>query len=59
MHELKLRVANYIWMEEMKILRTRFCTDFPPTDRTTNKPPTRTNSRPRELRRPQYSRYAP
>jgi len=31
MHELKLRVADYVRMEEMQTLHTKFCNDYTPT----------------------------
>ena len=31
MHELKLRVADYIRMEEMQTLHTKFCNDYTPS----------------------------
>jgi len=52
MHELKLRAANYIRMEEMKILRTKFCIDLQPVERKTEKVFQRGNPRPREPRPP-------
>jgi len=55
MHELKLRATNYIQMEELKTLQTRFCTNFQPTDRKTIKLPTKVDFRPREARPPRYS----
>jgi len=39
MHELKLRAVDYIRMEEMKTLRTKFCTDYMPLTHKTDKPP--------------------
>jgi len=31
-HQLKLRVVDYIRMEEMKMMRTKFWTDLQPVD---------------------------
>ena len=59
MHELKLRVADYIRMEEMKTLRTKFCTDYTPSVPKIDKTPSRSYSRPKEPRPPQFSRYVP
>jgi len=59
MHELNLRAVDYIRMEEMKTLRTIFCTNFQPTDRKTDKPPTRTDSRPKEPRPPDIRDMSP
>jgi len=58
-HELKLCVTDYISMKEMKTLHTKFYTDYMPSAPKTDKPPSRSDSKPRELRPPQFSRYAP
>jgi len=60
MHELKLRAADYVRMEEMQTLHTKFCND----DATTTANPTpqpnpRPDARPREPRQPRFTRYAP
>ena len=34
MHDLKLRVADYIQMEEMQTLHTKFCNDYTPSTAT-------------------------
>ena len=34
MHELKLRVADYVRMEEMQTLHTKFCNDYTPSTTT-------------------------
>jgi len=52
MHEVKLRVANYIYMEEMKTLRTKFYTNIQPTDRKLEKTFSWTDLRPRERQPP-------
>jgi len=59
MHELKLCAADYICMEEMKTLRTKFCTDYTPSAIKTDKPPSCSKSRPREPMPPRFSIYAP
>jgi len=56
MHELKLCVADYIHMEEMKTLHTRFCTDYTSSTTKTNKPPSRSDSMHREPKPPRFSR---
>jgi len=40
MHELKLRVTDYIRMEKMKTLRTRFCVEYQPTGSKHTRPAT-------------------
>jgi len=59
MHELELRVVNYICMEEMQTLHTKFSNDYTPSTAARNKPPPRPDSRPREPRKPCFTRYAP
>jgi len=59
MHELKRRAAEYIRMEEMQTLHTKFCNDYTPSAATPPKPPSRPNHRPRESRQPRFTRYAP
>jgi len=58
MYELKLHIADYIQMEEIKTLRTCFYADYQPIDIKVIKPPTRTDSRPPKPRPPRFSRYA-
>jgi len=58
MHKLKLRAADYICMEEMKTLRTKFCTNYTPSTAKTDKPPSHSEPRPREPRPPRFSKYA-
>jgi len=42
MHELKLRAADYVCMEEMQTLHTKFCNDYAATTANPIPPPTRT-----------------
>jgi len=39
MHELKLRAADYIRMEEMQTLHTKFCNDYTLSTIAHDKPP--------------------
>jgi len=48
MHELKLRAADYVRMEEMQTLHTKLCNDYAATAANPNPPPPRTDPRPRE-----------
>ena len=59
MHELKLRAADYFRMEEMQTLHTKFCNDYAPSTATPSPQPPRPNRRPRQLRQPRFTRYAP
>ena len=59
MHELKLRAVDYICMEEMQTLHTKFCNDYTPSAATPPKPLSQPDSRPREPRQPRFTRYAP
>jgi len=60
MHELKLRAADYVRMEEMQTLHTKFCNDYAAnTSNPTPQPHPRPDSRPREPRQPRFTRYAP
>jgi len=64
MHELKLRAADYVRMEEMQTLHTKFCNDYAantsnPTPNPTPQPHPRPDTRPREPRQPRFTRYAP
>ena len=56
MHELKLREANYVRMEEMQTLHTKFCNDYAATTANPTPQPPRPDIRPRE---PRFTRYAP
>ena len=46
MHELKLRATDYVRMEEMQTLHTKFCNDYNPTAANPTPPPPRPNQRP-------------
>jgi len=60
MHELKLRAADYVRMEEMQTLHTKFCNDYAATTANpTPQPNPRPDTRPREPRQPRFTRYAP
>jgi len=59
MHELKLRAADYMHMEEMKTLQTKFRTDLQPVERNAEKAFARANPRPKDPKPARYSRYAP
>ena len=60
MHELKLRAADYVRMEEMQTLHTKFCNDYAATPvNPTPQPNPRPDTRPREPRQPRLTRYAP
>jgi len=59
MHELKLRAADYVRMEEMQTLHTKFCNDYTPSTTTPPSQPSRPDLRPREPREPHFTRYAP
>jgi len=60
MHELKLCAADYVRMEEMQTLHTKFCSDYAATTANpTPQPNPRSNTRPREPRQPRFTRYAP
>ena len=59
MHELKLRATDYVRMEEMQTLHTKFCNDYNPTAANPTPPPPRPNQRPWEPRQPRFSRYVP
>jgi len=59
MHELKLRAADYVRMEEMQTLHTKFCSDYAATNSNpTPQPNPRPDTRPREPRQPRFTRYA-
>jgi len=60
MHELKLRAVDYVRMEEMQTLHTKFCNDYAATTANpTPQPNPRPDTRPREPRQPRFTRYAP
>jgi len=60
MHELKLRAADYVRMEEMQTLHTKFCNDYAATTANpTPQPNPRLDTYPREPRQPCFTRYAP
>jgi len=60
MHELKLRAADYVRMEEMQTLHTKFCNDYAATtSNPTPQPNSRPDTCPREPRQPRFTRYAP
>jgi len=48
MHQLKLHATDYIRMEEMKTLRTRFCVEYPPIDSKHMRPATKFDYKPHE-----------
>jgi len=60
MHELKLRAADYVRMEEMQTLHTKFYNDYAATTANpTPQPNPRPDTCPREPRQPRFTRYAP
>jgi len=60
MHELKLRATDYVRMEEMQTLHTKFCNDYAATTANpTLQPNPRPDARPREPRQPRFTRYVP
>jgi len=59
MHELKLCAADYVHMEEMQTLHTKFCNDFAPSTATSTPQPPCLDLRPRESWEPRFTRYAP
>ena len=59
MHELKLRTADYVRMEEMQTLHTKFCNDYAATTANPTPQPPRPDTRPRKPRQPRFTRYAP
>jgi len=58
MHELRLHVVDYIRMEEMRTLRTKFLTRLQPVEKKTKKAQARVDPKSRDPRTPRYSRYA-
>jgi len=59
MHELKLRATDYVRMEEMQTLHTKFCNDYAATTANPTPQPPRPDTRPCEPRQPYFTRYAP
>jgi len=59
MHELKLRAADYVHMEEMQTLHTKFYNDYAATTANPTPQPPRPDARPREPRQSRFTRYAP
>jgi len=59
MHELKLCAADYVYMEKMQTLHTKFCNDYAATTTNPTPQPPRSNTRPCEPRQPRFTRYAP
>jgi len=59
MHELKLRAADYVCMEKMQTLHTKFCNDYATTTANPTPQPPCLDARPREPRQPCFTRYAP
>jgi len=60
MHELKLRAADYVRMEEMQTLHIKFCNDYAATPANPMPHPNpRPDTRPHEPRQPRFTRYAP
>lgn len=58
-HQLKLRAVDYICMEKMKMMQTKFWTDLQLDDWKAEKTFSRANPRPKDPRPPSYSCYAP
>jgi len=59
LHELKLRAADYVRMEEMQTLHTKFCNDYAATTANPTPQPPRPDTRPREPCQPGFTRYDP
>jgi len=59
MHELKLCAADYVRMEEMQTLHTKFCSDYVATIANPTLQPPRLDTRLHEPRQPHFTRYAP
>jgi len=59
MHELKLRAADYVRIEEMQTLHTKFCNDYAPSPTNHSQQPPYPDLRPREPRQPHFTIYAP
>jgi len=58
MHELKLRAADYVRMEEMQTLHTKFCNDYAATSANPTPQAPRPDTRPCEPHQPHFTRYA-
>jgi len=56
---IKLRSADYVRMEEMQTLHTKFCNDYAATPANPTPQPPRPDTHPREPRQPRFTRYAP
>jgi len=59
MHELKLRATDYVRMEKMQTLHTKFFNDYAATTANPTPQPPRSDTRPREPHQPRFTRYAP
>ena len=59
MYELKLQAVDYVRLEEMQTLHTKFCNDYAPSTANPTPQPPRPDPRPREPRQPRFTRYAP
>jgi len=58
-HELKLHATDYVRMEEMKTLHTKFCNDYATTSANPTPQPPCPDTRPREPCQPRFTKYAP
>jgi len=59
MHELKLCAADYVCMEGMQTLHTKFYNGYVATTANPTPQPPRPDACPREPRQPRFTRYAP
>jgi len=59
MHELKQRAVDYVRMEEMQNLHTKFCNYYAATTTNPTPQPPRPDTRPREPYQPHFTIYAP
>ena len=59
MHELKLHAADYVHMEEMQTLHTKFCNDYASSTANPTPQPPRPDPRPQEPRQARFTRYTP
>jgi len=59
MHELILRAVDYVRMEEMQTLYTKFCNHYAATTANPTPQPPRPDTRPHEPSQPHFTRYAP
>jgi len=55
MHELKLCAADYVHMEEMQNLHTKFCNDYATTSANPTPQPPRPDTHPRDPRQPRFT----